>query len=534
MTVKGEKYFTAIDVEVGLKCQKALYFNYQSKNDRDLLYRRERISFQRRIDNFSRHLAIRGFIRSMGLTATEGFSVPPIQALVGHNKPRLWVAKGVNCGGRGILTIDCLILEKGEWYSYSVPGIEKPKNVHYESYLDKTEYGLANLKTYLTITKHFLVWLKPEYDLQAPLFECENITERVEFHLESRVPIYVSAFTNVFALSKPPSIEFGSHCRLETREPCRFIDNCIPDRNTDNILSYKQIKSETKYLLAKRNLFGIADIPVTLALSKKESLIVECAQTKELVLESKKITSWLGEVGLLSAGQLPSLVAFLDFEAYDFATPHVSACKPREYVCFQYSLHLYDSSKHQMLHREKLFISDENPNRLFLRCLLRDLRHFLVRQGKIIVYNATFERSRLEELSKQFPEYAPSIDKVLSCFVDLMIPFQKMYYYHPIQQGSYSLKRVYASIISESENKISYENLKIREGLMAVRAYQTLLRLRLRRLQRQRRDAISLNLEFRLRQALLDYCGLDTASMVTIFNYLLETVNSDKALPESP
>jgi hypothetical protein len=187
-----------------------------------------------------------------------------------------------------------------------------------------------------------------------------------------------------------------------------------------------------------------------------------------------------------------------------------------------------------MLHREKLFISDENPNRLFLRCLLRDLRHFLVRQGKIIVYNATFERSRLEELSKQFPEYAPSIDKVLSCFVDLMIPFQKMYYYHPIQQGSYSLKRVYASIISESENKISYENLKIREGLMAVRAYQTLLRLRLRRLQRQRRDAISLNLEFRLRQALLDYCGLDTASMVTIFNYLLETVNSDKALPESP
>ncbi|MDZ7625711.1 MAG: DUF2779 domain-containing protein [Ignavibacteriaceae bacterium] len=46
------------------------------------------------------------------------------------------------------------------------------------------------------------------------------------------------------------------------------------------------------------------------------------------------------------------------------------------------------------------------------------------------------------KLHRDYPVFADEIEKLISRIKDLMIPFQKKYYYAPEMKGSYSIKAV--------------------------------------------------------------------------------------------
>ena len=132
-------------------------------------------------------------------------------------------------------------------------------------------------------------------------------------------------------------------------------------------------------------------------------------------------------------------------------------------------------------------------------------------KGDVLVYNKSFEVTRLKEIARDFPKYADEIEKFILRIKDLMVPFQKKYYYAPEMKGSYSIKAVLPSLVPE----LSYDNLEINEGGLASIAYESL------------QTETDLMFIAEIRQQLIEYCKLDTLGMVRILEKL-ETLTNKK------
>jgi predicted RecB family nuclease len=126
-------------------------------------------------------------------------------------------------------------------------------------------------------------------------------------------------------------------------------------------------------------------------------------------------------------------------------------------------------------------------------------------EGTVLVYNKTFEATRLKELAREYPQYKEAVDNILGRMVDLMAPFRK-HYRLPEMQGSYSIKQVLPALIPE----LKYDDLTIGNGGDASAAFFNLC---------DETDAEKIKAT---REALLEYCGLDTLAMVRILEKLNE------------
>ena len=134
--------------------------------------------------------------------------------------------------------------------------------------------------------------------------------------------------------------------------------------------------------------------------------------------------------------------------------------------------------------------------------------------GDIVVYNKTFEITRLKEIARDFPQYADEIEKLILRIKDLMIPFQRKYYYAPEMKGSYSIKAALLALVPE----LTYENLEINEGGLASVAYESL---------QTETDMIIIA---ETSEQLLEYCKLDTLAMVKILEKLTIITGKDQLL----
>lgn len=125
--------------------------------------------------------------------------------------------------------------------------------------------------------------------------------------------------------------------------------------------------------------------------------------------------------------------------------------------------------------------------------------------GNVVVYNQTFEITRLRELALAFPEDADFLYGIIDRMVDLMVVFQKKWYYAPMMNGSYSIKYVLPAMAPE----FSYKNLEIQDGGTASALYQ---------------DSVFAGnySDENLAIHLLKYCELDTMGMVVIYRVLKE------------
>lgn len=86
-----------------------------------------------------------------------------------------------------------------------------------------------------------------------------------------------------------------------------------------------------------------------------------------------------------------------------------------------------------------------------------------------------------------------------------MAPFQRKDFYRWQMRGSYSLKEVLPALVPE----LTYEGMEISDGQMASSAYLRMWELE---------DKAEVE---KIRQALLEYCKLDTLGMVRILEKLI-------------
>jgi hypothetical protein len=127
-------------------------------------------------------------------------------------------------------------------------------------------------------------------------------------------------------------------------------------------------------------------------------------------------------------------------------------------------------------------------------------------EGSIIVYNAQFERSILNTLAKEFPEYQTKISNITDRIIDLMEPFRKRDCYFLAMKGSHSIKNVLPAVFTD----FHYEHLAISNGNEASRMYEQLIG-----------ETNIFKIEETISN-LKEYCKLDTLAMVKILERLNE------------
>lgn len=185
-------------------------------------------------------------------------------------------------------------------------------------------------------------------------------------------------------------------------------------------------------------------------------------------------------------------LSFLNFESLATAIPLFDNSRPYEQIAFQYSLHVMIRADAQVDHFAFLADGRADPRAAVLNSLMAEVPT----HGSVVVYNATFERSRLEESCLLFPEFRESLEAVLARMVDLLEPFRSFAYYAPAQDGSASIKAVLPALTGQS-----YDHLAIRDGTTASREFLRVTHGKDGGARRVRRD-------------LLTYYSLDTEAMI--------------------
>ena len=123
----------------------------------------------------------------------------------------------------------------------------------------------------------------------------------------------------------------------------------------------------------------------------------------------------------------------------------------------------------------------------------------------MFVYHAQFERSRIRELAERFSGLRRPLIAITERIVDLL-PITERRFYHPSQEGSWSIKKVLPAIAPD----LRYDALDgVQDGQMAMQAYSEAIAPATTR---TRKDEI--------RRQLLEYCALDTYAMVRLWQYL--------------
>lgn len=217
----------------------------------------------------------------------------------------------------------------------------------------------------------------------------------------------------------------------------------------------------------------------------------------------------LGEAFFDAAGAAQELAGcayplyFLDFETANPAVPIWAGTQPYAQIPFQFSCHTLEADG-TLGHCEFLLASGEDPCRPFAEALLCDLGT----SGTVVVYNAAFERGRVNYLARRYPDLAEPLAAIVARMFDLQ-PVAKRRYYHPGQKGSWSIKQVLPCLAPE----LSYDDLGgVQNGEMAIEAYLEAIS-----------DGADIARKEELVAGLRRYCRLDTLAMAAIWARFVES-----------
>jgi hypothetical protein len=214
--------------------------------------------------------------------------------------------------------------------------------------------------------------------------------------------------------------------------------------------------------------------------------------------------------GTTFARSLPYPRYYLDFETIAFAIPRWIGTRPYRQIPFQFSCHVAPCPG-TLMPFSFLSTDGEDPRRAFIKALIAAVNPEICTKpgqapGPVFVYNAAFERSRINELAASFPEFTDALTALNARIVDLL-PVTRAHYYHPAMRGSWSLKAVLPTIGVD----LDYSSLAVANGGMAQEAYLDIIN-----------PETPFEQKEKLRQDLLDYCALDTYGLVRLVERLAQ------------
>lgn len=243
-------------------------------------------------------------------------------------------------------------------------------------------------------------------------------------------------------------------CHL--RGLCEHYNECYKDEEDmedDSILTL--VSSQYKNEMYEEGITKLKDVDLErLEGNRVQYAQIAASKNNGLFCDSYSLKNWLGNI-------IEGPKSFIDFEWDRYLIPPFENMKPLDVIPFEFALYI-DNDKNELEH--KTFISSGDCRREFVKELINSLPS----EGPIFAYNATgAEILRLKELIRVFPEYEEELNKIISRFYDLAIPFVEGIVYDTRMAGVYSLKKL-VSVVSDK----TYKDLNIDDGMQAVYSWR--------------------------------------------------------------
>jgi hypothetical protein len=391
-----------------------------------------------------------------------------------------------------LVTVDILILEKNSWSFLLVKSAAKKKRKHLRD--AALQWNVLKAKG-LSLNTVCLLHINTSYVLEKKLdlnqfFTRLDMTAAV-LDLQPELDRQFDSLSTALA-GNTPEIEIGAHC-LQPHE-CEFKNHCWSNLPELPIFNLTRLATSKKVELFEKGIFQSKDLPEDYPLTDAQKIQIHAEKTNSQFINKPEIEKFLKKL------KFP--LCFLDFEALQPVAPRFPGDAPFEFIPIQYSLHQIKTEEASLEHTEFLTEDDNDPRLEFATSLIKSIPP----NACILVYNASLEKKILESLAIRFPKLEKSLMDIAHQLTDLIEPFHNKHIYDPKMKGKSSIKSVLPALIPEMEK--SYQNLNIKNGMMAMGAYFKFMS--------------NQNFEERqkIRQDLLNYCKLDTLAMVKLWEFL--------------
>jgi hypothetical protein len=375
------------------------------------------------------------------------------------------------------------------WEIYEVKGSTEVKDVHI---FDAAVQYRVLTGAGLDVSKVAILHVNNTYvrygglDIKQ-LFSIVDITGLAQ-ELQNVISEELVAQREMLSGDMPP-IDIGKQC--EYPYPCDFMGHCwqhIPDDSVFNLRG----RGIDKFSLYYQGIVRQSDIPLGI-LNERQRFQVESTLNQHDHIDIKAVRKFVD--GLWYP------LCFLDFETFMDAIPPFDGSLPYQQIPFQYSLHIQETQNSDLQHYEYLAEPSQDPRRELLDTLLERIPE----GACIIAWNQSFEIVVSRRLAEFFPENREQVERWIESFRDLMQPFKNRDIYLWQAKGSYSIKPILPLLVPE----LSYENLDgVADGGDAMEAWHRMNSLK---------DPAEVA---QIRNALLEYCELDTLAMVRILEQI--------------
>jgi len=330
-----------------------------------------------------------------------------------------------------------------------------------------------------------------ELDLKQ-LFTTVDLTVEAE-NKKSEVIKNVKVINDLLS-GREPRTKIGKHCEKDYE--CDYVHYCwkdVPEYSVLNIGRFSQ-----KWDFYDKGIVKVEDLPSYDVLNPKQIIEVESYINNKPHIEKDNVREFLN--------QLEYPLYYLDYETVQYVIPPYNKTHAYQQIPFQFSLHIQKEKGGELKHIEFLHEENSDPRLPFIKKLIESCG----KSGSVIVYNAVFERSIVNnKLIEQFSEYEAEINSINERMVDLLKPFSDRVVYHPKMHGSASIKKVLPAFVPE----LSYQDLEIQEGGTASRKYLETISSNM---PQEDKNVVFKNLK--------RYCGLDTMAMVKLLEVLYKSI----------
>ena len=397
----------------------------------------------------------------------------------------------------GLLSaIDILVKENNQWKAYEVKSSTSVSDTYV---IDAAVQYYTIVNSGLELSDISLVLINNEYVRNGEIdlndfFKIISVKNEV-LNQQSILPDKIDFLKKIINKNEIPTKNIGVHCN----EPydCDFKAHCWKHIPEYSIFDISRLKQKKKFKLYNQGIISFDQLKNSdMKFSSSQKIQINSEVHKSSIIKKDLIKNF--------TDSLSYPLYFLDFETILPAIPLFDNCKPFQQVVFQYSLHVQKEKESNLSHYEYLAPSDIDPREAFIEKLIEDCGS----KGDVIVYNISFERGRLNELISIYPKYKEQLNNIINRMKDLMIPFQKKWFYTPEMEGSYSIKYVLPALVSD----LSYDQLAIKDGGTASNTFLSMVN-----------NTFDRN-EVEERKNLLEYCKMDSFAMVKILDELFQVV----------
>ena len=385
--------------------------------------------------------------------------------------------------------VRCDVLQKDlkSWRIIKVTASTEVKAEHLHE-LAAQKYVLTEQGVSVSSTQLMRINRECVYPDLSNLFVFEDVTDRVD-PLMDNVPSDIETFKTILEGDVEPVVSIGKQC--DVPHNCPFKHHCWEFVPEPSIFTIPGLRWDKKIWLIESGVFSLEDLPADFALTQNQRAYVDMVLNNQPEIDAEAVRNELSEL------EYP--IHFFDFETLNPAVPRFEGLSPYDHFPFQYSCHILQSDG-SITHHEYLHTDTTDPRLPLVESLLDHISD----AGSVMVYGASFERKRLEELAQYFPEYSGALLSVVSRLWDQLLIIRN-HYKHPGFGGSNSLKNVLPILVPS----LSYQNLDVREGDDAQAVWELMINTT--------GDIDKGNMINQLKE----YCMMDTLAMVEIHKILL-------------